>query len=70
MLQDDRQAGAEIEITPEMIDAGSRNVLFWLDDAEPVILRSLSEQIAISVFETMAEASRSKGLSIPRRDNS
>lgn len=50
------QAGAEIEVTPAMLRAGVRELLFWLDGADVVIGETLSEQIAASVFSTMAAA--------------
>lgn len=57
MLQDERQAGAKIEITAEMIDAGVRELLSLLDCVVSESPRFLNEHIAISVYASMVEAS-------------
>lgn len=46
----------EIEITPEMIEAGSRVVQEWYEDVQ-----SISEQVAIRVFREMTKWKADQG---------
>lgn len=60
---DSRQAGAlsQCEITDEMIAAGVRELLSWLDGIVPVTTPSSNAKIVSAVYASMVAASPSKG---------
>lgn len=54
MLQDTRQAGAEIEITPAMIEAGGILVAAWHLPQMPVT--DMDRDMAREIYEAMRSA--------------
>ena len=67
MVQTTGQADTtEIELSPAMIDAGVRELLFWLGDVVSESQRSLTEKVVTSVFCEMEDAHRRTRLTLSR----
>lgn len=56
----DRQAGAKIEVTPEMRDAGARELVALLDGLVSEMTPFSNGKIVTAVFCSMVEASRKR----------